>query len=227
MPKAPKPAQNVRKAQRGIMTTDGLLSVTNWIYLLSLFVAAMASVGLWRLSIASGEEKDRQLDQYKTEAAERIAGANANAEGAKADAARANERAAVLEKEAERFRARSLELELQIQKIGPRTMTELQSAVLSRSLKSEQLKPLIRIDVFDDGETLSYAQTIADVITGSGLVTAVGNRIMAGGHFGILIMDRSGALQRAFRAAGIDFVEAALDPNASLTVLSVGRKPPG
>ncbi|WP_156376187.1 hypothetical protein [Methylobacterium sp. Leaf117] len=214
------------------MTTDGLLSVTNWIYLLSLFIAAVASVGLWRLSIASGEEKDRQLEHYKTEAAERIAGANATAESARAEAAQANERSRGLEKDAEvaraeqeRLKVRSLDLELQIKKIGPREILVSQFEAIKAASAEESFKPMIRLDSAGDPESQRFAQIIANALGESGFSVRGGSTIISGSSPGLAVFDPSGAIQRVLIRGGIQFGQATNYGSNQETFIVVGQKP--
>ena len=214
------------------MSYDGLFTLTNWIYLLSLFAAAVTSVGLWRLSTVMGEDKDRQLEQYKAEAADRIAGANLTAEQAKRDAAQANLRAAALEKDAaearaeqERLRAHSLELELQIKRIGPRQLTTEQQSKISKQAEQEGFKPLVKIDYSDDPEAISYAEAIASTLVKSGFRVEEGVRILSGGYEGITTRDRTGTMQRLLTSAEIKFREQRQQDNEQAAIIEIGKKP--
>lgn len=177
------------------MTTDGLLSVTNWVYLLSLFVAAVASVGLWRLSIASSEEKDRQLEQYKTDKADeleryktdadtRIAQANERAGKANEEAARANERAGKLEKDAEELRRSNLLLQQQIEAtrktgeriektISPRHLSIDQNRSIFNELSSRAAGKHISITLLGDAEANAYGREIVEALQRSGIEVVV------------------------------------------------------
>lgn len=218
-------------------------TIVFWLWAIAAFtggVAVAASFGSsvisYYISDATETAATIEINRAKVEASranEAAGAANQTAGTASEAAAELRVRAGELEREAaearreqERLKLRSLELELQIKKMGPRELTQGQINAILSSVKAEDFKPLLRLDFFEDAETVSYAEALANASMGAGMHVVAGNRIMAGGSFGLAVMDRSGAIQRALQAAGLNFSERVLDKDTSKAVLDIGRKPP-
>ena len=140
-------------------SVDGLLEWTNVLYLLSVAAAAFFSVALWRLSAISSANKDRQLDRYKVEAAERISSAEAIAKKAQEASSLADERSKGLALEAENAKLETERLKAQM---AWRTIPHDISAKLKEILSTTPAKVNIQ-HVANDPEALYLAIQIANI----------------------------------------------------------------
>ncbi len=160
------------KSQRGIMTTDRLLSYANGAYLLCVIFAALFSVVLWRLSIQASEEANVQISAANARAAE----ADRRSADAGRDAAHALERAAALEKGASEANERTVQAEerianlnAQIRKmITPRIIPEQEKPYLIAAMREETGASFIGASTPGDPEALYLLISIMKILQEAG-----------------------------------------------------------
>jgi hypothetical protein len=155
-----------------------------------------------------------------------------------AQAAAANERATKLEVEAAQQRERAARaehdlLELQ-QRVRWRELTADQRKSLVDALRRSSVKGLVTLNcVLGDGEALSFAKQIHDILGEAGWpATAVDQRVYQQNPIGIAIVvndvakapPHAGPLQNAFVTVGVPLVANPSFPEGSVTIV-VGNKP--
>lgn len=210
--KTEKPMNNQDRTIFGF-SVDGLLEWTNVLYLLSVAAAAFFSVALWRLSAISSANKDRQLDRYKVEAAERISSAEAIAKKAQEASSLADERSKGLALEAENAKLETERLKAQM---AWRTIPHDISAKLKEILSTTPAKVNIQ-HVANDPEALYLAIQIANIFGEAKWEVQMLAVTMAGSLvFGIFVPDNqspeTSLIYSGFSQVQIDFSQDPLPP---------------
>lgn len=194
-------------------SVDGLLNWTNVLYLVSVATALFFSVALWRLSAISSENKDRQLERYKSEASERVSKAEAAAKKAQEASSLADERSKVLVLEAQNAKLETERLKAQL---AWRSIPPAEAAQLKDALSKTPSKINIQ-HVAGDPEALYLAIQIANIFGEAKWEVQMLAVTMAGSLvFGIFIPSNATndptPIRSAFELAHIGFSKGPLPP---------------
>ncbi|WP_163006091.1 hypothetical protein [Methylobacterium brachiatum] len=218
----------------------------NTIFNVVLVLGAIAVLaGTWG-AFWTGNMKEFYSNERISANEAQTAAANASAEQAREGAARADERAGKaneaaaelqvragqLERDAaharveqERLKAQNLQLQMQILAQGPRNITIDQSNKIAASVSAEPNKPKIIFDYFNEPETHRFMNILGASFMEGGLECSAGQAFINTIEQGIQVWDRTGAVQRAFRAAGIIFKDMTSENSDKPTTIQVGSKP--
>lgn len=190
-------------------------SVANWTYLISgggaVFFTALtvvASFAMWKTSTLIEAEKDRQLEWFKADSAERVALLQKETKDAQ------------LQLEAERANRLKLQESLSSRHLSPE-----RSAALSNGVRGTAGS--VQMVFTSDAESLAFAQDIANALVNGGVqvsTTVIGS--MSPKPYGITIYVNSAThpLIAAMRDAEVAF-EIKIAPAETPSIL-VGEKPP-
>lgn len=193
------------------MRLEKVLEAVNWLYLVSVGIAAALSVMIYLVSKELNEQHDRELRAFQAESAARVAEAQASA-------ATANERAADAERETERLR----------QQYAWRRVSQGQIEVLREALAGSEFTVHLQ-HVLNDPESTVFCEDLRAALTAAGVDVHPQTRMYGPVMpvFGVIIPrtadGRSTRVADALRAVGIDSTPG--EPSDRV-IVRVGSRPP-
>ena len=235
----PMKTENPMNSHEGTMfgfSVEGLLNLTNVLYLISVAAALFFSVALWRLSAISSDMKDRELARYKEQAHEQVAKAETLAKQAQEGAALANERAKTLELEAQNAK---LETERLKAKFAWRTLSQTQHQLLLSNLL-QKTGTVTVAHVANDPESMYLAIQLANIFGEAKWTVGFQSLTLAAAiSFGISVPKSTSAdsavIEEALSRAGVTFGTSPIPPTIMMTggggiasdsaVVFIGTKP--
>jgi hypothetical protein len=184
-----------------LFTIDTWNKIANGTYLISVAIAAVASVAIYQISNKISDAKDRELDQFKTQSQKEIATANAAVAIADQRAAEANARATEAALALERFKA-------------PRTISDADAEKISAAL-SDLAGTEVAIYQIGDGtepnrlaaalnSALAKAKWSTNIWTWNGGATAVGVIVYCKPDEPFSLGDKCDRIVSALNAVSID-----------------------
>jgi hypothetical protein len=202
-----------QNTQEGYTTMFGVSVATlfNWVnivYLIALAVTVVASGALWRLSILSTAQKDRELQAFQAASAIEI-------ERAKEESSKANERSAALENETARLRAT----------LSWRRITPEQHKTLVLSLKPNIPKEIDILWVQSDSETWRLAEDLNLAFTESGWTVWIYPMLISA--VGVSVPGNDQSITQALQKADVPLMEPPTNTGVpKKPTIFVGSRPP-